>query len=162
MNAETADPEEILRPLLEPVLAFMVSRRMEDLHIRASPTDAAALAPFTGSYGVDADVIYCSEEPGSGLRNIYTVTDDEGNGRLDGPSTIPQTVLRPLLKALNRLNVEHLHITAIWEVADPDAEATPVVVPPPLFDSDEFDEDAIPDPAKVHAVIAFAVEGDER
>lgn len=160
MTAETIEPEDILLPLLEPIFAFMLSHQMVDLHIRASPDPEPVAEDLVSHAVVDEEFIYCSAEPGPGVQGIYAVTDDQGEGRLDGPSSIPQTVLRPLLKALSDLNVDQLHISTVREAAD-NAEVSPVVVPPARPNPDEFDEDATPNPSIIHAVIPFASGSDE-
>lgn len=158
MTADTIEPDEVLLPLLEPILAFMISHQMEDLHIRAAPAAEASEYDSQAPFGADAGVAYCSAEPGPGVQGIYTVTDDKGEGRLDGPSTIPQTVLRPLLKVLNDLNVKHLHITKVREAAD-STEASRTLVLPAQLDPDEFDEDIKPDLRIINAIIPFRIEG---
>lgn len=158
MTADTIEPDEVLLPLLEPILAFMISHQMNDLHIRAAPATEASERDSQVPFGTDAGVAYCSAEPGHGVQGIYAVTDDKGEGRLDGPSTIPQTVLRPLLKALNDLNVEQLHITKVREAAD-STDASRTVVLPAHLTPDEFDEDIAPDSRIVNAVIPFRIEG---
>lgn len=161
MTADTVEPEEVLLPLLEPIVAFMLTHEMEDLHIRATSALEVPQPDLQAPFGADAGVAYCSAEPGLGVSGIYTVMDDKGEGRLDGPSNIPQAVLRPLLKALNELNVDQLHISTIRKAADSTDASRVVVLPAPL-DADEFDEDETPSTRVVNRVVPFKIEGDFR
>ena len=157
MNADTVESEEVLRPLLIPVVEFMISHQMEALHIKASVS--VVLGSETGFFSDDVSVVYCSAEPGPGLQGIYIVMDDKGEGRIDGPPVIPQPVLRPLLKALTELKVVQLDIETVSEALEGTAAALPLALAP-LFNVDEFDEDVIPSPHPVYSVTSVWSEWD--
>ena len=155
MTTDTMEPDEALLTLLEPIVAFMISNRLNDLRIQATSGVGATSEVVSGHVG--EGVVYCAAEPGPGLHGIYVVADEAGGGRLDGPSDIPREVLHPLLKALDERNVEQLHITTVREAAE-DTEASQTVVLPNRLKPDEFDEDVVPDPRVINAVIAFRLE----
>lgn len=128
------------RAVLEPVLDWMKTHDIAELRLRAAAIPPAA----EGEPARDEtrNLLYCEEQPDApGLLNIYETTDEHGEGRLNGPSPVPQAVLRPLLKALAAAAVAELLIAT---QSDSEVSASPTITTTTCEMVNEFEEHEVP------------------
>lgn len=109
MNDDDAKDEPVPWDLIAPLVAWMVKHHVMRVHV------VATLAPTPQSEEPARDetvhLLYCDEEPTSrGLLDVYIVADENGYGRINGPTNVPQHVLRPILRALDDASVSELLI----------------------------------------------------
>lgn len=143
-NDEPELSPEALEPELSPVLGYMHEHNM--LGVRLSATQLPLKRPKDRHHGGAPDNFICHEEPHDrGTRGIYYVADENGEGRLQGSSRIPQELLRPLLKRLDELRVCEIVIGTVpldgADVAGAAQSATQLALLEATFvDVEEYDE----------------------
>lgn len=135
-----ADPASYLKPVLQPLVRWMIETNTRNLLIRASPQGQTAVLDPVGEE--TAALCYSDAAPDApGLLGIYTVVDPASGGRHDGPPTVPMPILGPVLSELNSHDIEELRIATGPEVS-PTPEASGSIANG--FEVDEFYEDLTP------------------
>lgn len=106
MNDDAKD-EPVPWELIAPLVAWMVSHNVT--RIRVTATTAPTPAVEEPARDETVHLLYCDEKPMSrGLLNVYVTQDENGQGRINGPTDVPQSVLRPLIRALDDASVSEL------------------------------------------------------
>lgn len=134
-------PDALVPPeVLEPVLDWMKTHDIAELRVRAAEIPPAA--ETEPARDETQNLLYCDEQPDApALLNIYETTDEQGDVRLNGPSPVPQAVLRPLLKALAAAAVAELLIAT---QSGSEQSLFPTVTTTTCEMVDEFVEHAVP------------------
>lgn len=123
---------------IAPLLAWMVKHNVTRVRVVAT----AVPEPATEEPARDEsrNLLYCEAEPGSqGLLNSYVVADEHGQGRLNGPTRVPQDLLRPLLRALDEASVSELLVAAEGTDGAGEASAITTTVAAPMEDIEEHE-----------------------
>lgn len=149
-DSDTPVPWEVLGP----VIAWMARHGVDYLRLIArqlpAPAEEDPVRDETRS------LLYCEEEPDApGLLNIYEVCDEAGQGRLNGPSQVPQAVLRPLLRALDEASVSEILISSSVDPAMEPDEGTTLTAVAEL--EDQFEEHEVPRADEWPVLIAVQV-----
>lgn len=115
--SDDAKDEPVPWELIAPLVAWMVSHNVT--HIRVTATTTPTPTAEDPARDETVHLLYCDEEPMShGLLNVFVTADEDGQARISGPSDVPQSVLRPLIRALDDASVSELLVAAAPEGSD--------------------------------------------
>ncbi|WP_372969310.1 hypothetical protein [Microbacterium sp.] len=160
MNDNSKD-EPVPWELIAPLVSWMVRHNVPRIRVAATTVPTPAVEEPARDESVH--LLYCDDQPMSpALLDVYITADEDGQGRINGPTDVPQDVLRPLVRALDDASVSELLVATAPEPAGPEAAASSTTLTAER--SDDIEEHEVPLsenwPPPVFAVQAPRGDGD--
>ncbi|MGC0371313.1 hypothetical protein [Microbacterium sp. SLBN-111] len=136
MNDDADDSDPLLPwELLEPLVIYMVTKGIREIRLESRQLpDRPAVEPQRET---SEHEISCDAAPDApGLQGTYAVSDESGGG-LIGPTSVPQSLIRPILRALDATPVTGISIKTDAPIfSEP---ATTTTLAPPAESFEEFE-----------------------
>lgn len=127
-----------LEPVLAPVLDYMDEHNVADLRLQAKSLPRRQQT--TPHRSREEEFCSYAAPDGLGLSGIYAVTHEGATTRLMGPTSVPQSLLLPLVLRLDALQITELVIEATSTLPDQadNVEAASAPAPTLVMERTEF------------------------